>query len=581
MKNNKIVNLQSLGATDIDSMVFQWKYPDDPGVDPGEELGEDPFVNVIKDPSFEIGPPHWVLVDNNSSIVTDISLTGSKSLRIVSDGAQGNHVVRQQSIAGITPGMEYSYSVMVKGDQLVGAGAGGKPLAILRWRNSSNILIAKEMYMWAPYGTYSWTKLQTHMQAPPDATMVDVIFRSWYGCLSGYSFWDDVELKPRDFSYRGNLTGTYDIIEASDKLRVLLSTEEINYSGGGYYFMESDGAFIEWNNVAGGTGGTRIISIRYSLEGNEQNWQIIINGTTRIIRPRATGQINSWATHDEKFTLNPGNNTVRILMNKVVSGANPRIDRLDVYEVATSGSTANSPVISPAGGSFNDVVEVSMQTTTPNSVIYYTLNGSTPNSGSLKYIAPFSLNQSATVKAITASPGMNNSEVTTVLFEIVLSGRAPYGGVPWAIPGRIKAVDYDLGGNNVAYRDNTPGNQGYADGGVYRNDDVDIWKDNNGVEGYYTGANAAGEWLEFTVNVAFTGEYRVDLRYTTNIDGQIHLELDRNDVSGAIEIPSTGSYENWTTISSTVSLTAGQHILRVFFDKRGTNLNWIEFTLLP
>lgn len=153
--------------------------------------------------------------------------------------------------------------------------------------------------------------------------------------------------------------------------------------------------------------------------------------------------------------------------------------------------------------------------------------------------------------------------------------------MPWAIPGRIKAVDYDLGGNNVAYRDNTPGNQGYADGGVYRNDDVDIWKDNNGVEGYYTGANAAGEWLEFTVNVAFTGEYRVDLRYTTNIDGQIHLELDRNDVSGAIEIPSTGSYENWTTISSTVSLTAGQHILRVFFDKRGTNLNWIEFTLLP
>ena len=62
-------------------------------------------------------------------------------------------------------------------------------------------------------------------------------------------------------------------------------------------------------------------------------------------------------------------------------------------------------------------------------------------------------------------------------------------------------------------------------------------------EGYYTGANATGEWLEYTVDVATTGQYQLDLRVATPNSGrQLRVSLDGADVSGLINVPNTGSW---------------------------------------
>lgn len=322
IKDQKVVATYNI-ISEIDSIIFY--KPDIKPVEPE-------IKNLIKDASFEESSALWKLLDGNSSVISGVARTGSRSLKIISDGAQGNHVVQQTFIPGVIPGTEYKFTAWVQGNELVGEGQGGKPLAILRWRNASNTIIAKEMYMWAPYGSYDWRELSTHMQAPPDATQADVIFRAWYGCLSGISFWDDVDLRPRDFSYRGNLTGTYDVSNSTDKTGGTIATTEINYSGSGYFDSASDGAFVEWNNVSASSAGKYILSVRYAIEGNEQIWEFQVNGQSRTFRPRATGMKNSWATHDEEFDLNPGNNTVRVTIKKVIPGANPSIDRLDVYE---------------------------------------------------------------------------------------------------------------------------------------------------------------------------------------------------------------------------------------------------------
>ena len=73
------------------------------------------------------------------------------------------------------------------------------------------------------------------------------------------------------------------------------------------------------------------------------------------------------------------------------------------------------------------------------------------------------------------------------------------------VDGKKVLVFVLAGGEGVAYHDRDAGNKG----GQYRSDDVDIWLSSS--EGYYTGANGTGEWLEYTVDVADSGEYRLDL----------------------------------------------------------------------
>ena len=218
-------------------------------------------------------------------------------------------------------------------------------------------------------------------------------------------------------------------------------------------------------------------------------------------------------------------------------------------------------------------MDVSLSSPTPGAVIYYTTDGTLPTSGSTPYTVPFTLTANATVNAIATAAGYNDSAVSSAVFTATASGQQPYGGSPWSVPGTIEAEDYDTGGEGLAYHDTTAGNKGVP----YRSDDVDIWSALSSLEGYYTGANATGEWLEYTVDVAADGQYTIDIRVCTPNSGRkMHVELDGVDVTGTINVPNTGSWEAWQTVSTTANLSSGTHVLRVVFDIGGFNLNWID-----
>jgi hypothetical protein len=153
-------------------------------------------------------------------------------------------------------------------------------------------------------------------------------------------------------------------------------------------------------------------------------------------------------------------------------------------------------------------------------------------------------------------------------------GEQPFAGVPWLLPCRIEAENYDLGGQNVAYYDTTPGNSG----GAYRTDDVDIRVTTDVRGGYLAKDIVAGEWLKYTVNVPCLGVYSISVRTAgTNTGKYLHIECDGNDVTGHINLPATADWDNGvTTTAPNCVLPAGIHILRVYFDTNEFNFNWFQ-----
>ena len=72
----------------------------------------------------------------------------------------------------------------------------------------------------------------------------------------------------------------------------------------------------------------------------------------------------------------------------------------------------------------------------------------------------------------------------------------------------MEAENFDNGGEGIAYHDESAGNSG----GAYRVTDVDLQSTIDSGGGYNVGWAGAGEWLNYTVNVAAAGLYTLQFR---------------------------------------------------------------------
>lgn len=139
-----------------------------------------------------------------------------------------------------------------------------------------------------------------------------------------------------------------------------------------------------------------------------------------------------------------------------------------------------------------------------------------------------------------------NQEVYNTLDEPVLMHQ---------IPGKIEAEDYfsmkgvqteatsDIGGGlNVGWIDNT-------------------------------------DWLDYYVNVQESGSYDVDIRIASQSQAGQFLLMKDNQVLATINVPVTGGWQNWQTVTTEVELEKGSYLLRLYVVKGGFNINWLEFIL--
>jgi PKD repeat protein len=163
--------------------------------------------------------------------------------------------------------------------------------------------------------------------------------------------------------------------------------------------------------------------------------------------------------------------------------------------------------------------------------------------------------------------------------------RTPYPATVPVIPGMVKAIEYDNGGENVAYHDTEVANRGAAaDPNVPRpTEGVDTSNSGEGLG--EVGYTASGEWLKYTVNVLRTGLYQLRVRVSTGATstGSVRLSVNDVDRTGVVAVPATGSFGTYQdVVISNVYLEASANTtLKFDIVSGGFNFSKLTFTEQP
>ncbi|MBC8060482.1 MAG: family 16 glycosylhydrolase [Clostridiaceae bacterium] len=202
-----------------------------------------------------------------------------------------------------------------------------------------------------------------------------------------------------------------------------------------------------------------------------------------------------------------------------------------------------SPSFNPAGGTYASAQSVTLSCATAGATIKYTIDGSTPTATSTTYTGAINVGTTTTIKAYAINQGMTDSAVVNALYTITTANNT--------IPGKLEAEKYSvMSGVQTETCSEGTLNVGWID---------------------------TGDWMDYNVNVPSAGSYTVQYRVSSpNATGQIQLK-NGNTVLATTNIPNTGGWQNWQTVSSTVNLAAGNQTLRVYANVGGFNLNWCNF----
>lgn len=87
-----------------------------------------------------------------------------------------------------------------------------------------------------------------------------------------------------------------------------------------------------------------------------------------------------------------------------------------------------------------------------------------------------------------------------------------------------------------------------------------------------------GDWFSYDIDVPQGGEITMNYRVASEVGGGV-LQLEEaggGQVYGTVSVPNTGGWQNWQTISQTVTLPQGINTVAVSAQEGGWNLNWIE-----
>ena len=192
---------------------------------------------------------------------------------------------------------------------------------------------------------------------------------------------------------------------------------------------------------------------------------------------------------------------------------------------------------------------------------------------------------------------------------------ADYKGKPFAdavhkagmpnIPGIVQCALYDLGGEGVAYHDTDSTNNGSgklnlekghqrAHAGEYlwffrKDESVDLsfvkdWADLNHtnlvsphINQLYIGWTENGEWVNYTVNVARPGTYRIKTLYSFQTN-TVTFDLNGKPAATCRLPVMTANYHQWNFAEiGTIRFSEAGPQLLTFHDGKGNNFAYFEF----
>lgn len=96
------------------------------------------------------------------------------------------------------------------------------------------------------------------------------------------------------------------------------------------------------------------------------------------------------------------------------------------------------------------------------------------------------------------------------------------------------------------------------------------------------GWTAAGNWLQYRLDVTTAGTYDVELRVANGTGATVPDAISLRDASGAVlakvSVPSTGGWATYQSIHTQVTLPAGDQQLTLYCESGGFNLDYLRLT---
>jgi len=322
----------------------------------------------------------------------------------------------------------------------------------------------------------------------------------------------------------------------------------------------ANGTLEVWTDNIG-TAGTRIASIPITNTGG--------TGTYRDF----TASVSVSGQHDLYFRFIGAANVFRLNTVKFVASKGPVVALTSPITNATFSAPATVNLAATATSTAGTISRVEF------------FNGTTKIGEALTAPYTFTWNNVATgTYSITAraTDSQNNSTTSAAVSIRVNQPRGAYNGTVHSIPGTIQLEHFDVGGNGIAYLDNTPGSAVTPVVNFRTDEDVDIENCTDAGAGYNIGYATAGEWLEYTVDVTKPGTYDLLLRVACSGDGRtLSVAMDGVNIAANVAIPNTAGWQNWQTVTvKDINLTTGQKFMRVTMGATDyVNMNYVSFNL--
>ncbi len=167
----------------------------------------------------------------------------------------------------------------------------------------------------------------------------------------------------------------------------------------------------------------------------------VIYYTTNGVAPTTSSAVYSTPIQASATT------TIRAIA--VATGFNNSAIGAGTYFITAGLPTAATPTFSPTPGTYSSPQSVTLLDTTPGAVIYYTTDGTTPNTNSSVYGAAIPVNTTTTIEAIAVATGFSNSSAGVGTYTITLPTAAAPSFNP--APGTYSSPQ------SVTLSDTTPG----------------------------------------------------------------------------------------------------------------------------
>ncbi|WP_149206844.1 glycosyl hydrolase family 18 protein [Flavobacterium johnsoniae] len=90
-----------------------------------------------------------------------------------------------------------------------------------------------------------------------------------------------------------------------------------------------------------------------------------------------------------------------------------------------------------------------------------------------------------------------------------------------------------------------------------------------------------GDWMAYyNINFPTSGNYVIEYRVSSAVTGgRLSSDLNAGTIQlGAVNVPNTGGWQNWQTITQTVNVNAGTYNFGIYVQNTGFNINWFRIT---